>query len=252
MKEDSRRQTADGRRQVTVAVCLPSVGRAEQLERRAGELLLQQTPAGAQLLVSFAVVEDDEATMSVVQQLMAIYGKRTALFAREHNTTAVVGWNCAYQAARWQGADWFVLGADDVVWRVGWLESALNVAAKTGAQVIGLNDGGHTDLSLYAPHYMASRWFCEDVLGGHLAPPEYGAWWFDREVCERAQALGLYAPAWDAWAEHLHPDWYKAAVDETYLMGRAFHDVDRVLYVNRKRRGFAQDAQKLATLKEVV
>lgn len=233
----------------TVAVCLPSYGRAKQLEARAGDLLAQAEPAGVRLFLALAVIVTDQASVLAAANLIDAHPGRVAMFAREQNTTAVEGWNSAYQLAH--GADWFVLGADDVAWRVGWLQAALAVAAETGAQVVGLNDGNHTDLAQYAPHYMASQWFCRQVLGDCLAPEGYRSWWFDREICARAQALDLYAPAWDAWAEHRHPDWYQAAMDETYELGRRFHDADRALYESRMGRGFAEDKRALRRLKEV-
>lgn len=233
----------------TVAVCLPTLGRARQFEQRAGDLLAQPEPRGARLIVALSVVASDGATVAAAERLLDAYPARVAMFAREHPETAVIGWNLAYALA--SGADWFVLGADDIVWRAGWLQQALAVAAQTGAQVVGLNDGGHTNLVHYAPHYMASRWFCERVLGGHIAPPEYRSWWFDREICERAGALGLYAPAWDAWAEHMHPDWYQAEMDDTYRFGARYHSVDRVLYLNRQRRGFPNDIVARQEVQEV-
>lgn len=226
----------------TVAVCIPTFGRAEKMARRVGDLLAQQEPPGVRVVVALSVVEGDRETVAAAEALLDAHLGRAVMFAREHNATAVVGWNTAY--AMVAGADWFVLGADDIVWRVGWLNQALALAWQAGAQVVGLNDGGHTNLDDYAPHYMASSWFCKEILGGYLVPPEYHSWWFDREICERARALGLYAPAWDAWADHRHPDWHQAAVDDTYRLGAQYHAADRVLYENRKRRGFAEDSGK--------
>lgn len=217
-------------RMQSVAVLIPSTGRPEQMRRNVGALLEQRQPARVDLFVVLAIPDDDWKTFMAAASLMKGDGS-LLIYPRRAGTTAVQGWNVAYGAV---GVDWYVLGADDIRWRAGWLRQALAVAEETGAHVVGLNDGGHTDLNAYAPHYMASRHFCESVLEGHIAPPQYKSWWFDREVCERALAQDAYAPAWDAWAEHLHPDWGQAANDATYELGRRHHDEDRLLYERRK------------------
>jgi hypothetical protein len=165
------------------------------------------------------------------------------LVARPPNTTAVQGWNLAFVAAFEAGADWFIAGADDIVWRSGWLGEALKVARKEDAQVIGLNDGDdtRTDMEHYAAHTMVSREFAIQHLGGVIVPPAYKSWWFDREICEKAAALGLYAPAYKAYAEHHHPDWQLAEVDATYRMARPLHSQDKRLYEQRKAAGWPVD-----------
>ena len=151
---------------------------------------------------------------------------------RFYPSTAVHAWNLATEAAR--DYDWYVLGADDVEWCPGWLDEALAVAKATGAHCIGLNDGDHTDLEQYAPHYMVTGTFLNGAIGGKIAPPHYLCWWFDREVCEVAKARGEYAPAWNAYAVHHHPDWHTAAMDDTYLEAWANHDIDKATYLTRK------------------
>lgn len=225
----------------TVAVLMPSRGRSAQLESRAGDLLQQEPPAGVRLMLVLAVCEDDTDSMAVAQRLLDVPRAARVHYlprVREAGQDAVGGWNRAYFAAR-PFADWLVLGADDVIWRPGWLAAAL-AAAADGAQVVGLNDG-HTNLNNYAPHYMVSRDFTERHMGGVMAPPHYRAWWFDREVCEKAQALGLYAPAWDAHALHYHPDWKTAPMDDTYRAAWGLHEADEALYMARRAAGFPVD-----------
>lgn len=221
------------KQETTVAVLIPSTGRAEQMRRNVAPLLAQKRLDGVTLVVVLAIPDDDWASLMAASRLLPGSGN-LFIYPRAAATTAVEGWNIAYGAV---GADWYVLGADDIAWRDGWLEEALAVAEKTGARVIGLNDG-HTNLDQYAPHYMATRDFCETELDGHIAPPDYRSWWFDREVCERAQALGAYAPAWQAHAEHLHPDWRTAEMDDTYRQAWPLHDADRLLYQQRREAGY--------------
>lgn len=214
----------------TVAVLMPTRGRAQQMRRNVAGLLECHVPRGVELCVVLAVCDDDWETKAAINEYLS---DNVTMTERPRQSDAVQGWNQAADAAPF--ADWFILGADDIVWHSDWLKEAMLVIDQTGAQVIGLNDGGHTDLNDYAPHYMVRREFLEKYQGGYMVPPEYKSWWFDREICQRARALGLYAPAWKAMAEHQHPDWGTAQMDETYRQALTLHDVDGKLY--RQRMG---------------
>jgi hypothetical protein len=113
-------------------------------------------------------------------------------------------------------------------WREGWLANALLYSA----EVIGLNDGV-TDLSKAASHYLITDAFISDHLGGEFIPAEYHGWWFDREVVDKAILTGVYAPAWSARVEHLHPDWGKGQLDGTYERQWARRETDHALYLHR-------------------
>jgi hypothetical protein len=203
------------------------------MAERVGKLVKQRTPADTELAVYLAIPADDKESLKAAGKIAG----HVALVTRPASTTAVKGWNLAAAAALRDGADWLVLGADDIVWHTGWLKAALKTADETKAQVIGLNDG-HTNLDHYGAHYMVSASFVKERLGGVFIPIGYKSWWFDREVCERAAALGLYAPCPDAVAEHLHPDWKTAEMDDTYRLGYAHHKADQRIYENRKESGW--------------
>jgi len=180
------------------------------------------------LEVIAAVLMEDTETQQALDGLDVVMTFRTA------DSTSVQGWNQAYKVARGRGADWFVLGADDIVWHDGWLEAAIEF---TDFDVIGLNDL-QTNIDDYAPHYMASYWFCEGVNDGWMIPPVYKTWWFDREICERAKAIGQYAPAWNAVLEHRHPDWKTAPMDDTYREAWPHHDKDKAVYLARQEKSY--------------
>lgn len=215
----------------TVAVLMPTKGRTEQMSRNVAGLLACDVPEGYELLVLIAYEESDTETAAAVYALCA--SDKIVPVIRPDGLTAVEAWNLAARYLTF--IDWYILGADDIVWHSDWLKEAMLVIDQTGAQVIGLNDGGHTDLNDYAPHYMVHRNFLHAHQSGYMVPPEYKSWWFDREICQRARALGLYAPAWKAMAEHQHPDWGTAQMDETYRQALTLHDVDGKLY--RQRMG---------------
>jgi len=213
----------------TVAVLLPTKGRAAQLHSRLADLLEQETPEGVTLMVIAGMVEGDDDTDIVLTELTEQFDNLYVI-NRPVDSFPADGHYQAYQAAKQMGADWFVLGADDIIWHQGWLAEALKVAQDTGAQVIGLNDG-HTDLDDFAPHYMANWKFCEEQLGDRLVPEGYVTWWWDRHVCQLARMHETYAPAWSAWAEHRHPDWRTAVMDDTYREMEDKRGADMALYM---------------------
>lgn len=224
-----------------VAVVMPSKNRPKQLERNITALINQSVPHGVDVLIVSACVEvTDMQSLNVVRKLQRLYPFESvmlSLVCRDENTTCVQGFNQGYSELRGV-ADWYVLGSDDQIYQDGWLREALAVADSTGADVIGLNDG-HTNIDDYAPHFMMSDGFIEFVMDGYMVPPEYKSWWFDREICERAKALNVYAPAWGAMVEHCHPDWGTAAMDDTYKGEWAKHDTDKALYLRRKELNYA-------------
>lgn len=233
-----------------IAICMPTRGRAAQMKQRVNELLQQALPAGVELFVVLAVCDDDQESKTAVGKLIKLWHEsdRTVVFvSRPEGSTAVDGWNRAYRAVA-DLCDWFVLGADDIVWGEGWLAAALELAASPTVQLIGLNDG-HTPLEAYAPHYMASAAFCQQTLGDYIAPSEYHAWWFDRLVCELAQDQGVYAPGWQVMAEHRHPDWQTAEMDATYEAAMPLRGIDRRRYETwQQRRQLTRDMGRLAAL----
>ena len=106
-----------------VAVLYPTKGRPEQARERLSALLSQDTPKGVTLEVIAAVCEDDKPTMKVIKDLVFQYGN-LIYTVRDKDTTSDQGWNQAYKVARERGAQWFVLGADDIVFHDGWLDAA--------------------------------------------------------------------------------------------------------------------------------
>ena len=218
---------------IAVVVCLPTFGRGDQFYHRARLLLEQELPEGVALVLSVSVVHAaDVHSWKMAVQLENKFPGRVTISERDTAMTAVDGWRQAFEAM--PGADWYVLGADDVEFQAGWLLEALDIAGLTRAQVIGLNDL-HTNLDDYAAHYMMSG---EYAAKYGFIPAGYQSWWFDREVCQAAQARGRYAPAWRAVVEHFHPDWGTAPVDDTYRSGMVYRDADKMLYKVRRAGGF--------------
>jgi hypothetical protein len=136
-------------------------------------------------MVVFAPIIHDHDTLDAVQMFLdrqwhdRISTHRVIRVDRD--STTVQGFNTAYRHADELGADWFVIGADDLVWGDGWLKEALFVASTYDAGVVGFNDG-HTDISQYAPHFMVARFWAAGS-NDWIIWPGFKSWWFDRDIC---------------------------------------------------------------------
>jgi glycosyltransferase involved in cell wall biosynthesis len=147
--------------------------------------------------------------------------------------TAPQAWNVGAAAAR--GA-WFGLGADDIYFHPGWLEALWPMLETHDGGIIGLNDGATSWQRVgFATHFVASRRFCVEQLGGVFIPPVYGHGMVDVEVCRVAQSRGLFTYCHDALVEHLHPDWGKVATDALYSRDLSS---DERLFTAREAAGF--------------
>jgi hypothetical protein len=151
--------------------------------------------------------------------------------------TSVEKWNfgAGYLNQVSKPYDWFLTGADDLWWQDGWLEKAL--AADIGGYV-DLNDGHVKDRGT---HYMVTKQFAIDHLGGVLTVPHYHAWYFDTEAQARAKKAGVYVYAREAIVEHRHHYWGLAEEDETYKRATPHHGRDSNIYSERSGRGFPND-----------
>jgi hypothetical protein len=147
--------------------------------------------------------------------------------------TATQAWNAGAAASK---AAWFGLGADDLYFHDGWLEALWPLLEAHDGGIIGLNDGADSFRRVgFATHFVASRRFCVEQLGGVLLPPVYAHMMVDVEVNHIAQQRGLFTYCPDALVEHLHPDWGKAETDALY--SRPFAG-DKPLFLIRSLAGF--------------
>ncbi len=214
------------------SLLLPSAYRARQL-RRALELAYDSTDRPLEICVS--VVEDDFDSENATRNMSVVLDVRTA---NEYARGAVYAWNKLLQRAT---GDVIALWADDLVPARGWLDHALTELERIGGHgVIGLNDLC-SDGNEYAAHWLADRRFIENELGGVMYPPAYKSWWADREVTDKARALGLYRWARRSFVEHLNYTFGKSTFDRTYRDAHDNYDADRLLYEQRKEAGFPLD-----------
>ncbi|HVJ27499.1 MAG TPA: glycosyltransferase family A protein [Vicinamibacterales bacterium] len=135
-----------------------------------------------------------------------------------------------------------VLAADDLEFRTGWLDAALETLAEfpDGWGLVGFNDG-HWGEEL-STHYLMSRRLITEVFGG-VVSWGYEHSFTDREANERARRAGRYAWCKDAHVYHAHwlfGDRPQDATDTRLLDRHA--DAER-RFSERQAAGFPNDFQ---------
>lgn len=109
--------------------------------------------------------------------------------------------------------DYIVLAADDLEFTDGWLDEALKVmdTLPDGGGLVGFNDDVWNGNEL-ATHYLFSRQFIIDHMGGRLAWECYRHSFNDVETNERAKRANRYAWAEKAVVKHHH--WTKGGREQ--------------------------------------
>jgi hypothetical protein len=137
---------------------------------------------------------------------------------------------------------WIFLGADDLHFHEGWLDTALSFAVNYGKRVVGTNDlgnaevkaGRHSTHSLVGRSYVDEHGTADGDLGKALHEG-YDHQYVDNEFVETARYRGEFVQAQSAVVEHLHPHWRKGEHDSTYDLALASTIEDRDLFRARRR-----------------
>lgn len=153
-------------------------------------------------------------------------------------------WNAALAHAT---GDLLVLAADDLHFEPGWLDAALAKLAEfpEGWGMVGFNDG-HWGEEL-STHYLMSRRFIVEVLGGVVAWPCYGHSFNDAEANERARRAGRYAWCEEARVGHSHWLFGDREKDETDTRGLASYAEAERIFNQRSIDGFPNDFPAVIT-----
>jgi GT2 family glycosyltransferase len=215
-------------KQPDVAVVIPSVNRPEQLKRNLEQLLTTAPDAEVVLVLQ----PEDKASRDVAKEFSVIVADQ------EPGVGPVAAWNVG--AAKTNAKN-FVLGADDLWFHDGWYEEALaQMAGVNNYGVVGLNDLSPWEGRL-ATHYMISRAYAVCEWGGVIVCPHYKHYFLDNEATERARRDERYVWAENAIAEHMHPAWKKAVVDDVYSLGQEQGKDDGAVFQRRMEEGFPND-----------
>lgn len=142
-------------------------------------------------------------------------------------------------AFRHTQSDWVLLGADDIVFREGWMQNALHIHEEYHPCVIGTNDLGNPRVTSghHSVHPLVHRAYAEcGTIDDETVLLHEGYWhnFVDDEFVGTARYRQTYAPAVDSHIEHLHPNWGKGEMDATYARGQARFDIDRAHFQTRE------------------
>lgn len=135
---------------------------------------------------------------------------------------------------------WVLLAGDDVVFRPGWLDQALDVARRYNADVIGTNDLANPRVMRgeHATHPLVRRTYIEEQGctwdgPGIVCHEGYWHWYNDDEIVTVAKQRGTFQAALGSQIEHMHPLAGKAETDEVYAHNDSHSEQDRKLFESR-------------------
>ena len=134
-------------------------------------------------------------------------------------------------------------GATDLTFKPGWDFAALDIAEATGAGVIGTWDGANPVVmkGQHSTHSLVRRSYAEDPGGtvdgtGAIYCELYDHQAVDNELCETAQARGMWTFADHSRVIHHHPFYDRSSqMDSTYEKALKHGKEDRVLFMQRRR-----------------
>jgi GT2 family glycosyltransferase len=218
-----------------VSALLATTGRPSMAERCVKDL--RATTKGHDVEIIAAVDNDPETVRRLIPLADAIsYGPEYRGCSR--------AWN---DALAWSNGDPVVLVADDLRFEHGWLDAALECLAEfpDGWGLVGFNDG-HFGPEL-STHYLMSRRFIVEVLGGVVAWSEYRHSFNDVEANERAKMAGRYRWCENARVGHEHWLFGGRDMDETDQRELGHHPVSQERFYHRQRAGFPNDYKPVIT-----
>jgi hypothetical protein len=209
------------------SIILPSAYRPHKLDNAL--TTMGATLDGEDVEVLVSCIEDDAESIQIVRNHHFV--DRLWLRTREeYEFGSIWAFN---ELTRRSSGDVIAEVDDDQIFHPGWLRHALRELDRLGGGLVAFNDL-KSDGNEYAAHFIVSRDFLIQYMGGVMWPPMYKAWWCDREMSEIAKAVGKYAWAQDAVVEHNHWSFGLSGVDETYRAGKTHHDSDFAIWQQRR------------------
>lgn len=221
---------------MTVSVLFPTTGWPERAERCLRQL---RNTAGAHEIEIIAAVDADPVTAKRIAPLV----DRLIVCPEYRGCSA--SWNACLAEST---GDPVVFAADDLIWRKGWLDAALEAldAFDDGWGMVGFNDG-HWNGDDLSTHYLMSRRFIVEVLGGVVAWDFYEHSFNDVEVNERAKAAERFIWAQDAHVFHEHWTYGDRPQDATDSRTLHRHSESAQRYRERAAAGFPIDYPPVIT-----
>ena len=214
-----------------VCILLPTCNR-ESLLRRALDSVKATAP---KCPIVVATDPFDEPARARARK----YANVTITVCAEDHQGCSAAWNTALAAAP-DDALAFVSAADDLIFRPGWLKHSLQTLHEMGdSGLVGFEDERvrYKSENFWAStHYIMTRDFIIEHLGGVFAPPVYRGDYCDWEVCSIAKRAGKYRRCNLAHAKH---DWHGGENgDDTYRRAFAHWQECEQTFIDRLRHGF--------------
>lgn len=209
---------------MSLVVIVPTRGRAVRL-RSLVNIFAEVTPEPYRIL--FVVDPDDNRSRRATKGMNLVTEDRFT-FPRKVNLGIAA-----------TDEEFVLVAADDVRPHPGWFEAARQKTSE-GFGFIATNDLGNKEVMAgrLATLPFVTRWYIHrgTVDGDGLYHEGYHHNGADREASETAQVRGAFAYAPDSIVEHLHPNYGKNGLDDTYREGgfhRAGNIADKELYCRR-------------------
>lgn len=198
----------------SVAILIPVLGRPDRVGPLIDSLTVSEDPE-APATPYFVCSPGDTAEIAAVEEsgaelLVVDWRPGRGDYAKKMN----YAWRATVE-------EWVFLGADDLVFRPGWLAACFRVYGETDACVIGTNDLGNRSVvaGTHSTHTLVRREYEEcGTIDDPTVILHEGYWhqYVDNEFVETAKWRATFASASDAHVEHLHPFWGKGRMDATY------------------------------------
>jgi len=217
-----------------VSVVIPTRGRPERVASVVERFnqVTDWTP-----LEIIVVCDGDREAFWALSEMQAEGWIVTPLLQRHRGSTEA--WNLGLYAS--QGV-YVVMLADDVWPEMGWLTEAMQVMRDElgGDGLVGLNGLNWPDFRL-VNHYLLSRTFIKEHMGGVLAFPCYKHYFQDVEANERARRADKFAIAKAAIVRHDHPSVGLREADATDSLNAERGKRDHETFKHREQAGFPDD-----------
>jgi glycosyltransferase involved in cell wall biosynthesis len=214
-----------------VTILLPTRHRPDLLRRVLDSI--RETAPKASLVVALDPDDTQGHVIAAKRQYHAIVAT-----CEDNNQGCHSAWNTALAHAP-ADALAFVSGADDVIFRPLWLEYSLAMLdTMCDSGVVGFNDDFKQYdryTHPYTSHYIMTRDFIVNHMGGVFCPPVFRNECADLWVCAVANKAGKFSYCDEAYVSH---EWRKDGMDETYIIAERHRDECRRIYYQLESAGF--------------
>jgi glycosyltransferase involved in cell wall biosynthesis len=224
-----------------IAILIPTIYRPDGL-RRSLQSLKDTTSHIDNVHAIVAAEDDDVDALTIAHEYRASF-----TICEKYRNGPAEGWNTALKAAI--DYDAYFTGSDDIEFTPGWLDEVLRVLHDelNDSGLVGINDGRWKRakvMQMCATHYLMTRDFIIDHMGGVAAQPFYHADFTDMEACARARRVGKFAWAENALVRH---HWNGPHGDLGYDRATEQRPRMKPLYEKRKEMNFPNDFEAILT-----